>query len=177
MTNAELAILSLLSEQPRHGYEIEQVITERGMRNWTDIGFSSIYYLLNKLAKDGLVESTPGPSKGRGPGRKIYSPTPAGQHVLQAGLIEAISRPHYAPNPFLLAIGNLPAIPAASALEGLRQYAAALRERLAGLEAVQSRQQPLPSFVNALFGYSLVLTRAELEWVEKFTKELSHETI
>ncbi len=49
MTPAELAILSLLAEQPRHGYGIEQVIDERGMREWTAIGFSSIYYLLNKL--------------------------------------------------------------------------------------------------------------------------------
>ena len=49
MTNAEFAILSLIVEQPRHGYEIEQVIEERGMRNWTEVGFSSIYYILNKL--------------------------------------------------------------------------------------------------------------------------------
>ncbi|MFL7891509.1 MAG: PadR family transcriptional regulator, partial [Anaerolineales bacterium] len=48
MTNAELAILSLIAEQPRHGYDIEQAIVARGMRDWTEIGFSSIYYLLNK---------------------------------------------------------------------------------------------------------------------------------
>ena len=30
MTNAELAILGLVGETPRHGYEIEQVIEERG---------------------------------------------------------------------------------------------------------------------------------------------------
>ncbi|HUV26505.1 MAG TPA: PadR family transcriptional regulator, partial [Anaerolineales bacterium] len=57
MTNAELAILSLIAEQPRHGYDIEQVIEARGMREWTEIGFSSIYYLLNKLEKDGMIES------------------------------------------------------------------------------------------------------------------------
>ena len=51
MTNAELAILSLIGESPRHGYEIEQVIEARGMREWTEIGFSSIYYLLKKLEK------------------------------------------------------------------------------------------------------------------------------
>jgi len=31
MTNAELAVLSLIAEQPRHGYEIEQVIEERAL--------------------------------------------------------------------------------------------------------------------------------------------------
>ena len=49
MTNAELAILSLIGEKPRHGYDIEQVIEVRGMRDWTEIGFSSIYYILRKL--------------------------------------------------------------------------------------------------------------------------------
>ena len=45
MTNAEFAILSLIFELPRHGYEIEKTIEKRGMREWTEIGFSSIYYL------------------------------------------------------------------------------------------------------------------------------------
>ena len=53
VTEAELMILGLLAERPRHGYEIEEVIEARGMREWTAIGFSSIYYLLNKLEKGG----------------------------------------------------------------------------------------------------------------------------
>ena len=48
ISNAELALLSLIVEQPRHAYEIEQVIEERNMRYWTEIGFSSIYRLLSK---------------------------------------------------------------------------------------------------------------------------------
>ena len=64
MTNAELAVLSLLVEQPRHGYEIERVIEERGMRDWTEIGFSSIYYVLGKLEKRGSCALERGP---RGP--------------------------------------------------------------------------------------------------------------
>jgi DNA-binding PadR family transcriptional regulator len=48
--------LTLVAERPRHGYEIERVIEERGMREWTEIGFSSIYYLLKKLEREGLIE-------------------------------------------------------------------------------------------------------------------------
>ena len=55
LTNAELAILSLIVEQPRHGYEIEQVIEQRGMREWTDVGFSSIYYLLHPTAPQHVI--------------------------------------------------------------------------------------------------------------------------
>jgi DNA-binding PadR family transcriptional regulator len=56
VTNAELAVLSLVVERPRHGYDVELTIAERGMRDWTDVGFSSIYYLLGKLEKAGLIE-------------------------------------------------------------------------------------------------------------------------
>ena len=34
----EQLILGILTEGPQHGYHIEQVITERGMRQWSDIG-------------------------------------------------------------------------------------------------------------------------------------------
>ena len=74
MTNAELAILGLIAEQPRHGYQIEQVIEERGMRNWTEIGFSSIYYLLKKLEKAGYV--TARAEQALGKTRQVYHPTP-----------------------------------------------------------------------------------------------------
>ena len=68
MTNAELAILSLVVEQPRHGYDIEQTLVERNMRDWTDVGFSSIYYILGKLETAGLVtsRSEPAPSRRAG---------------------------------------------------------------------------------------------------------------
>ena len=56
LTDAELLVLSrLVAEMPRHGYQLEQVIEERGMREWTQIGFSSIYFVLGKLKKMGLV--------------------------------------------------------------------------------------------------------------------------
>src|SRR3546814_11724527 len=62
LTPSELTVLGLIVEQPRHGYDLEQVIEERGIRRWTDIGFSSIYYVLAKLEKRGLVDADEGRS-------------------------------------------------------------------------------------------------------------------
>ena len=45
LTDSELLLLGLVAEMPRHGYELEQVIEQRGMREWTQIGFSSIYFV------------------------------------------------------------------------------------------------------------------------------------
>jgi hypothetical protein len=66
MTNAELAMLCLIAERPRHGYEIEGVIQERGMREWTEVGFSSIYYLLKKLEREGLIVGRTGSKNAAG---------------------------------------------------------------------------------------------------------------
>ena len=41
-----------------YGYTIEKIIEERGMRHWTDIGFSSIYYVLKRLESRNLIVSS-----------------------------------------------------------------------------------------------------------------------
>jgi DNA-binding PadR family transcriptional regulator len=171
MTNAELAVLSLVGERPRHGYEIEKVIEERGMREWTEIGFSSIYYLLKKLERQGLVESTL-TEAARGPARKVYHVTPAGRDVLRAGLLEALSVPRRWYPPLQLGLANLPAIPPDEAVRALQRYREALEQRLMGLKARRESQGPLPYFVDAMFDHSVALIQAEIAWVERFIVQL-----
>ncbi len=170
-TQAELALLTLLAEQPYHGYELEHVIEARGMRAWTEIGFSSIYYLLKKLENEGLIESRLEEGR-RGPARKVYAITPAGQEQLRAAIVEALTTPRRCYTPLLLGIANLPTIPAAEAVAALRQYVAALDERLAHIRARWETQKPLPYFVEALFTYSIALIQTERDWVETFIAQV-----
>jgi DNA-binding PadR family transcriptional regulator len=167
MTNAELAIISLVAERPRHGYEIEQVIEERGMREWTEIGFSSIYYLLKKLEREGLIEGRLEQAE-RGPARKVYHITQAGREARHAALLESLSVPWRGAPPLMLGIGNLPALAPAEAQAALRQYCDTLNDRLAQVQAKWEAQQPLPYFVDAMFDYTVTVGEAELRWVEKF---------
>lgn len=83
MTNSELVLLSLIAKHPRHGYELEQVIEERGMRNWSEIAFSSIYFLLKRLVLEGMATSSTQPTQGRCPSKKVYAATPAGMADLR----------------------------------------------------------------------------------------------
>jgi len=41
MTNLELILLGILKEGPAHAYNIAQLITERGIRAQTAVGFST----------------------------------------------------------------------------------------------------------------------------------------
>jgi DNA-binding PadR family transcriptional regulator len=172
MTNAELAILGLIAEESRHGYDIEQIIEKRGMRDWTEIGFSSIYYLLNKLEKDGMVNSQLQQPGGKGPARKVYSITADGKNALGAGALAALSTPRNVSNPFLLGLSNLPEIPPENLLPALKTYAARLDERLKHLEERAEQQRPLEPFVEAMFDYSRVLIAAELSWLRIFLLEV-----
>ena len=174
MTNAELAILSLVAEQPRHGYEIEQVIQARGMREWTEVGFSSIYYLLKKLERRGLVEGHLEAAE-RGPARKIYRLTPAGGEALRVGVLDALSVPRRCYPLLQLGLANLPAVAPAEALAALRRYRERLAERLSHVASRWEQQRPLPDFVDAMFDHSVTIIRAELDWVTRVVAKLEEQ--
>jgi DNA-binding PadR family transcriptional regulator len=165
VNDSDLVILGMLAEQPRHGYELEELIAARGVRNWTDIGFSSIYYVLKRLGKAGWVTSSLEEAE-RGPARKVYRLTPTGETALRNAVIEALSTPAHARTPILPGLANLPVLEPTEALTALEHYGTALEARLFELEQTRAAQQPLPFFVEAMFDHALALTRAELAWLE-----------
>jgi DNA-binding PadR family transcriptional regulator len=173
MTNAELSILSLVAERPRHGYEIEQVIEERGMRDWTEIGFSSIYYLLKKLEKEGLVAGRL-EEAARGPARKVYAATEAGYKALVSGLLDVLSVPRPSRSPLQLGLANLPAVPPTEAVAALGRYQDALAQKREYLRVRREEQQPLPYFVDAMFDLSLTLIEAEQAWIAGFIDQIEN---
>ena len=177
MTPAELAILSLIAEQPRHGYEIEKVIKDREMRQWTEIGFSSIYYLLKKLEKQGLVEGSIEPAVGRGPATKVYYLSNAGRLAWREALVDVLSVPRGSNNPFLVGLANLPGLSPEEVKNALRRYQEALRERQEHIESRASSQRPLPEHVEKLFDYSLAMIGAEIKWVAALVSHLEDEHV
>jgi DNA-binding PadR family transcriptional regulator len=172
MTNAEFTILSLIAEQPRHGYDIEQVIEARGIRDWTEIGFSSIYYLLNKLEKVGLIEGQPGKPDGGGPARKVYYITEEGRDAHTDRTIVALSMPQTSSSSFLLGLSNCPVLSKEQFLAALNLYVRQLRDRRETILKKREDQRPLPRYVEAMFEYSQVLADAELNWIQGFIKEM-----
>ncbi len=170
MTNAELAILCLVAEKPRHGYEIEQVIEDRGMREWTEVGFSSIYYLLKKLAEKGLVVGEIQKHGGTGPVRKVFRVTSEGRRTARAGILTTLAEPVKQVSPLQIGLANLITVDQAEAVGAMRSYAETLREREEYLRERERAQEPLPDHVRAMFSHSLALIEAERKWVTGFIK-------
>lgn len=173
MTNAELAILGLIAEQPRHGYEIEHLIDTRGMREWTEIGFSSIYYLLRKLEAGGLVTSALHTGSGSGPARKVYTITLDGRAAHRAGVLTALAVPNAVAPALLLGLASWPVVTPDQGIAALRRYRDTLAERMRGVATRREEQQPLPPFVDAMFDYSQTLLEAEVGWIDRLIERLS----
>jgi DNA-binding PadR family transcriptional regulator len=162
LTDAELLVLGLVAEMPRHGYELEQVIEQRAMREWTHIGFSSIYYLLGKLEQQGLVTSE-APSAAKA--KRVFRVTDAGRAALAARSLAALRTvsPTYAS--VLLGMAHWPVLGRDEALDALESRRAAVEAELARLGDLQVAQQPLPDYLEALFDYALGQLRADAGWV------------
>ena len=88
-SDADIVVLSLLAEQPRHGYDLDRVIEQRGYRQWTSLAFSSVYYLLKRLSERGLLEPDEG-SQGR---RTVFRLTEAGRRELRQAAGERVLAP------------------------------------------------------------------------------------
>ena len=80
--SAELLVLSLLEDQPRHGYDISKLIQ---IRSGGALRFhvTSLYPLLHRLEKEGWLEAR-WVEKSRQRRRRYYSLTPQGRKALRS---------------------------------------------------------------------------------------------
>lgn len=176
LTQSELSILGLIAEGPKHGYQIEQDIQARGMREWTDIGFSSIYYILNKLEENGWLESSH-QSAGDRPARKVYRLTGEGMGAFQEAVRTVLSEPRPHSGDFDLGLANLSALPPSEALAALQTYSTRMGQQMEHVRAqlANARRGPTPWHIEALFDHSLTAMQCELDWVSKAIQTLQKE--
>ena len=164
-SDADIVVLSLLAEQPRHGYDLDRVIEQRGYRQWTSLAFSSVYYLLKRLSERGLLEPDQS-SQGR---RTVFRVTEAGRRELRQAAGERVLAP--APP----SAGVLPALNAYSRLDDpalaalLAQRAEALLGRLDELRTL--RAQVDEEHALAIFDYEILRQEADLAWTRSLLKK------
>ena len=164
-SDADIVLLSLIAERPRHGYDLDRVIEQRSYRQWTSLAFSSVYYLLKRLSERGLLEPDEG-SQGR---RTVFRVTEAGRRELKQAAGERVLAP--APP----SAGVLPALNAYSRLDDpalaalLARRAEALLGRLDELRAL--RAQVDEEHALAIFDYEILRQEADLAWTRSLLKK------
>ena len=170
-TDAELLVLGLVAEKPRHGYKLEQVIEQRGMREWTQIGFSSIYFVLGKLEKSGLVAT----AKVAGvKAKKVFTITERGRRALVRQSLSALTDVRPTHSTVLLGMAHWPVLERKDALEALSKRRKTIEVESMRLKKTLSDQQPLPDFVEALFDFSLSQMKSESQWIKRTLENMQN---
>lgn len=173
LSNAEAALLGLLSEQPMHAYQIEQEVKYRDMRFWTELSMSSIYKLLRKLEGDGLVlkKDEVSPENRL---RKLYSLTAEGERKLKSRLRKLLSEPEHMRWPVDIGIYNSGLLTGKEIQEALGKYRHALREKISGYHELNKflKDSDCPLQHQALSVRPVYILEAEINWINSFLGQI-----
>ena len=171
----EITLLGLLSEGPRHPYQLEKIVRARDLRYWTDLSMSSIYKLLPALEKRGLVACAK-TVEAQGRLRKVFRLTPAGRKVLRAGLLEWLAEPEHLQWRLDIAVSNLANLTRRQILAALEKHRLALDERISGYRELEKYllAAGCPAYRLALARRPILVYEGERLWLAEYIQEIQN---
>jgi DNA-binding PadR family transcriptional regulator len=170
-TKVEIAVLGLLAEQPMHGYDLLERARARSMGFWTELSRASVYQVLKRLERDGLVAGRA--QEGReGPDRRVFRITKAGRTRLAEGAVETAGALVPAETPAGVALGIAHSLPASAARAAADGRERSLRDLLDGvrteLDRTRDLRDPGRAVSTAMLELQASLAEAELAWLKAF---------
>lgn len=175
-TVPDLVLLSLLAEQPMHGYQANLELERRQVRDWADVSRPQVYYSLEKLARLGFIREAGGRQPALGPERRVFGTTAKGRAALESALELEDWTSHRDRPPFLTWMALSWQARAGVFRKQLKRRKKFLLSELAReeetLRAVE--KEVGHRFHEAAWMISLMIEqfRAELHWLEKVASEL-----
>ncbi len=175
LTTPDLVLLSLLAERPMHGYQANELLESRKVRDWAGVSRPQIYYSLDKLAGLGLIEPIHPSGEPAGPERRVFETTSQGRTALSAALeredwAEQTDRP-----PFLTWLALSWQCRPGIFLKQVRRRQDFLNLELARKQRILQGvlQEVAHPFHEAVWMLSLAIeqTRTELTWLEQVSRE------
>ncbi len=166
----------MLSEESMYPYQIEQQVEYRDMRFWTELSMSSIYKVLDKLEKMGLVTRENEISE-KNRLRKLYSISEDGKKALQEKLITLLSVPEHVRWQVDIGTYNSSLLPAKAVRESLKKYRDALEKNIQCYEDLLKflKDSDCPSCRFTIATRPVFLLRGEIAWVDAYLAELAGE--
>lgn len=89
LSNIELMLIRIVKTKPSYAYEIERMIEDREIRTWIKIGGTTIYQVLDRLCKKGLLKSKV-EKEGNMPQRKRYYVTENGNRAFDKATVKIL---------------------------------------------------------------------------------------
>ena len=171
VSKVEIVVLGLLAEEPLYGYDLLERLRERSMGFWVEVGKASVYQVLRRLEREGLItgRSQLGPE---GPDRRVYRITRTGRERLTAGLEERFAELEPYETDAGVALGFAHLLSATQARKAVDAREAAVRDLLDAVKTERERAaagRGAGRFVsNAMLDRQEALGKAELAWIKGF---------
>ncbi|MFX0141118.1 MAG: PadR family transcriptional regulator [Candidatus Hodarchaeota archaeon] len=171
LNHRAFVLLGLVAEIPSHAYNINQRIEDRGMREWTNIGKSSIYNIITKLEDDGLVESYNEEVDNRI--RKIYTITDYGSDILKNQVYKVLSEfIGKKDEDFYVAFSMLPILTKEQQIEAITKSLKKIKKNKKGLEKMLKENAQMPLNVRGLFFHPIKILETDIEFLEWVLEEI-----
>jgi DNA-binding PadR family transcriptional regulator len=170
------AVLALLAAKPAHGYELKGSFEQAVGDQWGGLNIGHLYQVLERLARDGLIESERQPQAVK-PDRLVHQITPAGREELDRWLSEPTVRTRgYRDDFFLKVMAAAQAGDPATLAAVLRRQRIYLLTELRGLADAKDAVSGSP-VVALLVKAAELHIRADLEVVDAAEGDLSPEAL
>jgi len=176
ITSAEAALLGLLTEGPKHPYQIEKDVQFRDMRFWTELSMSAIYKLLRKLEDEEYVScETEVTEENRV--RKIYSITEQGETAFREKLALLLIEPEHVRWQADIAFYNLDIFDYKMRLAMLRDYRRSLVKKISEYRDLEAflLDSGCSIYPLSISRRPIYLMEGGIHWLDDFIKEVEKE--
>ena len=176
VSKVEIVVLGLLAEEPMYGYDLLERFRTRSLGFWVEVGKASVYQVLRRLERDGLISgrSQDGPE---GPDRRVYRITRAGRDRLRSGLSERFGALEPYETMAGVALGFVHLLPATEARKAADARETAIHDLLDAVETERSRtahdRGAGRTVSTAMLDRQEALAKAELAWIKGFRSDLA----
>lgn len=171
-----LSVLSMLTDGPKHPYEIGRLLRHRGKDQSIKIRYGSLYTVVQRLEDQGFVEAEGTARAGRRPERTVYRITDDGREELDHRLRELISEPAKEYSQFEAALSLMGVLPPDDVAGLLAERLSLLSMELAGARAAMHELvtgQRLPRLFLIESEYALAVKQAEADWIRGLLAEVA----
>ena len=170
-----LAVMSYLSQQPMHPYELGRTLREHGDDRSIKFNHGSLYMVVGQLARAGYITELETNRAGQRPERTVYALTDAGRAEFRDWLAELVEEPQQEYPHFVAALSLIGALPPSEVVPLLRHRLDRLYQERAEIRG--GIDTWLAQGVLELFlveeEYRLALLVAEITFVEQFIEKIT----
>ncbi len=165
------ALLGLLAESPKYGYEIKQNF-EGIIGNVWSVSYGQLYPTLRKLSELGWVTKSTAPGK-KAAEKNIYSITDKGREVLYEWLLKPLRTSYKVKDEFTLKFLFFNKLPKDKVLEYLKlQQKKTLLQRESFQRTLVAMRDELDYFLQAIIRKGIIHLEAENQWLEEVISDI-----